>query len=222
VSKICPRCGGSGPFGKNKSLKDGLSFYCRSCRNEKANVFYEKHIDQHHDQQRRRRLLFPEKCRESVRQAFVKNGHTYRQKEKEKNKTEEARARRRARNQSPARREKARLRYIANIDKRREEARLRKRLAYKKNPEKFRERQSRRRSAAAGKATERQILDRVKFFGGVCAYCQGPYEHLDHSIPLSKGGTHWPANLRPSCATCNMRKHTKIWQPSMAGPAHLP
>ena len=46
-----------------------------------------------------------------------------------------------------------------------------------------------------------------------CFYCEkemleGP-EHIDHYYPLAKGGTHERANLRPSCASCNSRKHAK-------------
>lgn len=63
---------------------------------------------------------------------------------------------------------------------------------------------------ARGSATAEQITYRVAFFGGVCAYCRSkPYEHLDHAIPISRGGTNWPANLRPACANCNLSKHAK-------------
>jgi 5-methylcytosine-specific restriction endonuclease McrA len=64
-------------------------------------------------------------------------------------------------------------------------------------------------SRAGGVVTAKQINDRVKFFGGVCSYCGGPYEHLDHAIPLSRGGTNWPANLRPACQHCNLSKGAK-------------
>lgn len=59
---------------------------------------------------------------------------------------------------------------------------------------------------APGFATEEQIAARVEFFGGVCSYCGGPYEHLDHAIAVSRGGTNWPANLRPACESCNHSK----------------
>ncbi len=62
---------------------------------------------------------------------------------------------------------------------------------------------------AAGHATDEQIKARVEFFGGVCSYCGGPYEHLDHAISVSRGGTNWPANLRPACERCNLSKGAK-------------
>ena len=47
-----------------------------------------------------------------------------------------------------------------------------------------------------------------------CYYCgknmDGKYEHLDHYIPISKGGGHTMVNLRPSCACCNYKKNDKM------------
>jgi 5-methylcytosine-specific restriction endonuclease McrA len=47
-----------------------------------------------------------------------------------------------------------------------------------------------------------------------CYYCgknmDGKYEHLDHYIPISKGGGHTMVNLRPSCACCNQKKSDKM------------
>jgi len=43
-----------------------------------------------------------------------------------------------------------------------------------------------------------------------CYYCdEGEYEHLDHYVPIVKGGPHFMSNLRPSCASCNRSKHAK-------------
>lgn len=33
--------------------------------------------------------------------------------------------------------------------------------------------------------------------------------HLDHVIPLSRGGSHTPDNVEWACATCNLRKGSK-------------
>lgn len=54
--------------------------------------------------------------------------------------------------------------------------------------------------------------DRMSIFGFKCVYCGGPFEHIDHAIPLSKGGKHCLANLRPSCKHCNLSKHDKSWK----------
>ena len=44
--KMCPSCGEAkapAEFGKNRSLADGLSFYCLACNRERNNRWYRKH-----------------------------------------------------------------------------------------------------------------------------------------------------------------------------------
>ncbi|MGW2514995.1 HNH endonuclease [Streptomyces scopuliridis] len=36
-----------------------------------------------------------------------------------------------------------------------------------------------------------------------CAFCGGPFEEIEHLVPLSRGGEHSIANLVPSCIECN-------------------
>jgi 5-methylcytosine-specific restriction endonuclease McrA len=45
-----------------------------------------------------------------------------------------------------------------------------------------------------------------------CAYCRCSLHdkgHVDHIIPLAKGGSNWPSNLQLTCQPCNNRKHVK-------------
>ncbi|QPB09793.1 hypothetical protein CPT_Shady_032 [Streptomyces phage Shady] len=42
-----------------------------------------------------------------------------------------------------------------------------------------------------------------------CAYCGNRAEHLDHVVPLSKGGTDTESNIVPACAPCNLSKGAK-------------
>lgn len=51
-----------------------------------------------------------------------------------------------------------------------------------------------------------QLQARVAFFGRQCWMCGGAWTALDHVKPLSKGGPHMLANLRPACKPCNSRK----------------
>lgn len=41
-----------------------------------------------------------------------------------------------------------------------------------------------------------------------CIYCGAPAEHLDHIVPLARGGAHTAGNTVAACAPCNQRKHT--------------
>ena len=42
--------------------------------------------------------------------------------------------------------------------------------------------------------------------GGLCAYCDSPWDHVDHKHPVSRGGTSWPENLQLLCAFHNASK----------------
>lgn len=66
------------------------------------------------------------------------------------------------------------------------------------------------RKNAPGYCTDEQLAARIAYYGNKCAYCpNGKYEHLDHVIPLARGGSQWPSNLRPACAQCNLSKGAK-------------
>ena len=90
-----------------------------------------------------------------------------------------------------------------------------------KNEEKVRERErlcsSRRRAQQSATQVENitaTLLTEYWEEQGIvpdrCYYCKdGPYEHLEHCVPLVRGGKHIKENLVPSCAKCNLTKGTK-------------
>lgn len=49
---------------------------------------------------------------------------------------------------------------------------------------------------------------------GLCKYCRVDLKehgyHIDHRIPLVKGGTNWPENLQLLCPRCNLKKKDKM------------
>lgn len=65
------------------------------------------------------------------------------------------------------------------------------------------------REASSIRFTADQLLARMAYWGDRCWMCGGPFEHVDHVKPLSKGGLHALMNLRPACADCNVRKKDK-------------
>lgn len=71
-------------------------------------------------------------------------------------------------------------------------------------------RRAQMRDVATETISSADIASLVALFGGVCAYCPAPWEHLDHYIPLARGGSHTIANLVPACAACNLSKGAKL------------
>lgn len=85
------------------------------------------------------------------------------------------------------------------------------------NPERHRLYQAKRRAVAAGTwvVTERDIRRLLTRYDHRCAYCGTRPErlHLDHVIPLKRGGRHSIGNLVPACQPCNSSKSARLLFP---------
>ena len=46
--------------------------------------------------------------------------------------------------------------------------------------------------------SQAQLDKRVRLLGGICIYCNGPFQHLDHLVPVVTGGRHALWNLARS------------------------
>jgi 5-methylcytosine-specific restriction endonuclease McrA len=70
-----------------------------------------------------------------------------------------------------------------------------------------------------GACTEAKIEARMAYWGRRCWMC-GSTELIerDHVKPLSKGGQHLPANIRPACRPCNRSKKDTWPIPLCPGP----
>lgn len=70
-----------------------------------------------------------------------------------------------------------------------------------------------RKSAAGGKHTEDDIRCQYLSQKGLCWWCEAPVNeefHVDHRIPIAKGGGSEPGNLVIACAQCNLKKGSKL------------
>jgi 5-methylcytosine-specific restriction endonuclease McrA len=54
--------------------------------------------------------------------------------------------------------------------------------------------------------SQAQLDKRIRLLGSQCVYCGGPFQHLDHLVPVAAGGRHALWNLAPSCRACNTSK----------------
>jgi len=184
-SKKCTKCGGAGPFGPSKQTRDGLTNYCTACLRIYRSNWHKNN---------------PGKRKDYARVNYARN-------------TEQARVERRA--YYAANKEnmndRSRNNYHDNKSTRLVQIATWKQQNWSKVIAIASARRA-RKAGASGTSTEEQIAQRIGLYGGMCAYCGAkPHEHLDHAIPLSRGGSQWPANIRPSCATCNLSKNDNVW-----------
>jgi len=78
-----------------------------------------------------------------------------------------------------------------------------------KNPHKMREWQHRREGRKIGKLPYGTVPKIGRLQKWRCAICRASIRrgyHLDHIMPLARGGAHKPSNLQLLCGPCNLRK----------------
>lgn len=63
-----------------------------------------------------------------------------------------------------------------------------------------------RKRGALGQPHAKDMIEHFKKLGNRCFYCPGPFEEVDHVIPIKRGGTNELSNLVPSCRRCNRLK----------------
>lgn len=102
--------------------------------------------------------------------------------------------------------------YVANKEEKAEYDR-----AYRtSNPHIHKAKKARRRArlhAAEGTHTSADIRMQYEKQEGRCFYCGvevGDTYHVDHVVPLSRGGSNWPENLVIACPPCNISKGNKL------------
>lgn len=82
-----------------------------------------------------------------------------------------------------------------------------------KNPHKPKEWSTTRLSRKTGRLSNGTVFRKGESQGWICVYCKCDISnkyHVDHIIPLSKGGKHNPDNIQLTCPSCNVRKSNKL------------
>jgi len=186
LHKRCTKCGVVKYFGEFKKRSDcagGVNSRCKACEAESNRKWCKENREKRAEHSRK----YYEKNRGNVLESHRK----YREENSEK----VAESKRKYR------------------EKNKERAAELQRKWCEENPEKSAERGRRRRARKAnanGTHTAEHIKARFDYYGNKCIYC-GSEENLEveHRIPLSRGGSDWPANLAPACRPCNRSKSTK-------------
>jgi len=213
--KTCSMCQKEKPlseFHKCKKSQDGHGYRCKECgrmaarkwhhaNRERANTNSRNWYKNNPERLRQYRAANRERSREQHRQWIAANPEARRRYDR---KYYAANRERQI--------EKSRLRYAANRDRANEQAR-----AWRKaNPDaakSLKRNYKARKRNADGTHTAADIRAQYKAQKGNCYYCGekvGGAYHVDHVIPLSRGGSNGRENIVIACPTCNMSKHDKM------------
>lgn len=229
--KRCTKCGEIKPlseFYKHKRMKDGLTSECKPCCKARTRRNQEKDPERH---RKRNRLHY-----ENNKEAYIQRARAWAKANPEKRAEQHKLYRKR----HPERVKARDLRWKhANPDKVREyNRRVRAKLGpekrrkynqryYRKNREKVvrsnkrwyaanREKVcrtrlnylARKRGAQGNGATLSELKE---IHGSLCYLCElVEATVVEHVVPLSRGGTNYPENLKPACAPCNHKKGNKL------------
>lgn len=173
-------------FNKDKSRKDGLTPWCKACVAENSKKYSEANKDKISQQQR---------------EWYLDNREWVLLRNKE------------WREANPERmRELNASWYQDNMDRKAENTRRWAENNKDKRQDGFRRRNQQKRALLFGvesTLTKSEWEDILVLNQHRCFYCGAPWEHQDHFIPLSKGGTHTADNVVPACGPCNLSKSDK-------------
>lgn len=226
-SKVCTKCEKElqlSEFHKHQSGKYGVRSQCKACvkayNTENRDSISEYHRQYRQDHLERKRaqdkarywanrdsaLEYAKTYREAHREEAAEYHRQYREKHRESLLEAD---RKRYWDNREERSRYARERYLAD----RESVIARVERWRELHPEKWLEVQRRRRArvreATVVKFSSSDLSLRMSYFGNKCWMCSGPFEHIDHVKPISKGGSHMLSNLRPACRGCNSSKSAK-------------
>lgn len=231
--KTCSKCKTEKPkteFGRHKSKKDGLRCHCKECLREYS-VLNSEMLSA---RRRAYRVENPEKISAGARAYRIKNPEKVAARKRAYQKANSEKIAMACKVYYDANSEKiierARAYYAENTEYCRQRNRayrianaeacaVRSRAYAMANPEKTAEikrNQRARKRNAGGSHSSADIRGIFQNQRGLCANCQtkliksgAKKYHVDHIMPLSKGGSNDKYNLQCLCAECNQRKHAK-------------
>ena len=210
--KKCVKCGEEkelAEFRRYKKSKDGRYPQCKVCEKQYKQANREKYAEyqkQYLQENREKAAEYQKQYKQENREKIAERDKQYYQANREK-------ILERKKQYYQANREK-----LAEYKKQYDQENREKLAEYgkqyfQKNREAFYAHNQKRRALkrnAAGIATAADIKARFNYHGNRCYYCgcDGNMQ-IEHRIPLSRGGTHWPANIVPACERCNKSKGAK-------------
>jgi hypothetical protein len=209
-SKVCTKCKvlkSVEEFHKKKSSKDGLTSWCRSCRNEsnieyrkenteKGKEYSSKYRKENTEKEQKRHIKYYKENVEKIRETSIKYRKDHLEKIRERNSKY-------SKEHFGERKE-----YFSKY--------------WKEHSEKLRENAGRRRALKKNTTVEKvdleQLFENHKWICGICGLkidkklkWPNPLSiSHDHILPLSKGGDHTYGNIQPAHLRCNLSKNNRI------------
>jgi len=227
--RACTKCGRTFPateefWYRKKGRLDGFSSSCRECTRAKVYRYREENPDKWADTRKRYYETHKLTINEQRQHDRCENPELFREKDHKyyaRHAERLALEKRKIRAADP---EHARAVDKAHYAKTRDRHAALRRETRKRSPERVRARESantHHRRAQARASGGRFTADDLATIrkgqtdkrGRVrCWYCGKPMLnwHIDHRIPLSRGGSNAPGNLCLACPECNLRKHNKL------------
>lgn len=191
--KPCTRCLSVKPlaaFAPQKLGWLGTTAECKSCRQLRNREYRTSH---------------PDKVKESSRRGYFRNNPTLRRKRAEWSKNNPEKRKLQAQRYYYRNREKIKVKQRVYLPQHRAKNRATYLLA-----------KARRRGNekhAAGVCSPDQWKAKCDLWSWRCYLCGCQLSEktvtIDHRIPISRGGSNWPANLAPACLNCNASKRDR-------------
>jgi 5-methylcytosine-specific restriction endonuclease McrA len=193
--KACTSCGQTqslDAFSEDKSRKDALRSECRFCHNARNKIYRQANLKNY--------KAYNKAWQQANREKSAASKKAWYQANKEKSAANQ-KAYRKANPEKVKAYRKANFESIASRTKAYQQA----------NPEIFAVNWQKRRVQKLNNGVFIVSAKELKkLYSNPCAYCGAPSQHIDHIIPVSRGGTHSVGNLVGACAACNMSKGAKF------------
>lgn len=184
MTKTCSQCGETKPleeFNKDKRISDGRRSDCKVCTKARNRRLYLRDRERRLKERKAYYLANRERCIAAMKE--YDDAHL----------------------------DAKRARHRAWREENRERAAEAAREWRRANPERSRALNGAKR--ARKKALPYEYIDRTEIYerdAGICGICGGATDpdnwHLDHIIPLARGGSHLHENVQVAHPTCNQRK----------------
>ena len=229
-TKICKKCNQKKElslFVKNKQCKDGFENQCKECNKKYKKEHYEKNKDKIKEATKRYAKENEDKIREYRRNRYQdettkvkerqklyreKNSDLILEKKKEyyyANRKQILIKQKQYNNDNPMISKEWRIKNKEHIKKYRDDYKKRDYAIIAKRISEHKRRINKQSSSTITVLEIKELIKKSKY---ICYWCGKNCKkdfHLDHYIPLSKGGTHSLNNIVVSCPKCNLTKSSK-------------